>query len=311
VTFTNVPVGSGYTVTATKNTVSGTNTATVTASTTTPVTVSLPTGTLDATVRYGGVLNASGATITVTGGPNAVSVSGTTNGSGVFTDTLPAGTAATYTITATKAGQSASTTFTLPSGGSTATVSLDLPVGTLNATVRWGAAGPFSNGAAITVTGGPVGGTIATGATNASGLYTNASLPAGTGTYTVATTKGSASTSGTFSIASGGAVANVTLTLPVRSTVRFTVRNNAAALVGAGVPVTMTGGPEGLSYSGTTNASSQVSFTNVPAATNTYVAKAWNCASTAGKSRTNTITVTTGATVQSFTLQYNSNTCPP
>ena len=43
----------------------------------------------------------------------------------------------------------------------------------------------------------------------------------------------------------------------------------------------MTGGPEGLVYSGTTNSSSQVSFTDVPASSDTYVAKAWNCSSTA------------------------------
>ena len=178
--------------------------------------------------------------------------------------------------------------------------------------MRWGAAGPFSNAAGVSVSGGPNGGAVASGLTNVSGLYSYTTLPAGTGTYTATATKGTASvTSSTFSIASSGAVANVTITLPVRSTVRFTVRDNTGTNVGAGVPVTMTGGPEGLSYSGTTNASSQVDFTNVPASTNTYVAKAWNCASTAGKSRTNTITVTSGATVQSFTLQYNSNTCPP
>ncbi|WP_181813692.1 hypothetical protein [Gaiella occulta] len=311
VTFLNVPVGSGYTITATKNGVSGSSTASVAANATTNVVVALPTGTLDATVTYGGVLAASGATITVSGGPNAVSVSGTTNASGVFSDTLPAGTTASYTITATKAGQSVSGTFTLPANGSTAALTLNLPVGTVNATVRWGSAGPFSNGAAITVSGGPVGGTVASGSTNASGSYSNTSLPAGTGTYTIQATKGAAGASTTFTIPSSGSTATVTLTLPVRATVLFTVKNNKGTNVGAGVPVTMTGGPEGLSYSGTTNASGQVSFTNVPAASDTYVAKAWNCASTAGKSRTNTITVTSGTTTQSFTLQYNSNTCPP
>jgi hypothetical protein len=61
-----------------------------------------------------------------------------------------------------------------------------------------------------------------------------------------------------------------------------------------------------------TNSSSQVTFTNVPAGTDVYVAKAWNCASTTGKSRTNSaLVITTGATNQPVTLQYNSNTCPP
>lgn len=312
VTFSNVPVGSGYTITVAKSGVSATGTATVTANTTTPVTVNLPTGTMNLTVKYGGVLNASSAAVTITGGPNSVSASGTTNASGFFTDPLPAGNATTYTVTATKAGQSVSTTFTLPTNGSVANVTLNLPVGTMNATVRWGAAGPFSNGAAITVTGGPLGGTVDTGTTNASGFYSDSALPAGTGTYTVSVTKGTASTSTTFTLPSSGSVANVTLTLPVRSSVVFTVKNNVGTNVGAGASVTMTGGPEGLTYSGTTNASSQVTFTNVPASTNTYVAKAWNCASAAGKSRTNAaLTITSGATAQAVTLQYNSNTCPP
>ncbi len=314
-TFLNVPVGSGYTVTATKNTVTASSSVgAVVANQTTNVTVNMPTGTVNVTVRYGGVLAADTASVTISGGPNSLApFSSNTSSSGVLTDVLPAGTSATYTITASKAGQSsASQTFTLPANSSVANVTLDLPVGTVNATVRWGAAGPFSNGAAITVTGGPQGGSIASGSTNASGAYSNTSLPAGTGAYTIQATKGTGSASTTFTIPSGGSVATATLTLPVRSTVRFTVKNSSGTNVGAGVPVTMTGGPEGLSYGPVnTNTSSQVDFTNVPATSNTYVAKAWNCAQSGSKSRTNTITVTAGATVQSFTLQYNSGTCPP
>jgi type II secretory pathway pseudopilin PulG len=311
VTFSNVVAGSGYTVTATKAGVSGTASATVVASTTTPVAVALPTGTVNATVKWGGSLAASGATLSITGGPNSVNLTGlTANASGIYSTTLPAGSATTYTITATKAGQSTSTTFTLPTNGSVATVSLNLPVGTVNATVRWGAAGAFSNGATITITGGPEGSTIS-GTTNASGVYSNALMPAGTGTYTITATKGTATVNTTFTIASSGAVANVNLTLPIRTSVVVTVQNSAGAGIGAGASVTLIGGAEGLTFSGTTNASSQVTFTNVPASTNTYTAKGWNCATSGSKSNTSTVTVTTGATAQAVTLKFNSATCPP
>jgi len=312
VTFSNVPIGSGYTITATKSSVSGTASATVVADTTTAVPVALPAGTLNATVKWGGSLAASGASISIKDGPNAVNLTGlTANASGVYSATLAAGSATAYTIVATKAGQSVSATFTLTSNGSVATVSLNLPIGTLNATVRWGAAGPFSNGATITITGGPEGSTIS-GTTNAGGIYSNTLMPAGTGTYTITATRGAATAGTTFTIASSGAVSNVTLTFPIRSSVVITVKNNLGTTVGAGAGVTLVGGAEGLAFSGTTNASGQVTFTNVPAATNIYVAKAWNCASAAGKSRTNNaLTITSGAIAQAVTMQYNSSTCPP
>jgi len=311
VTFSNVVAGSGYTVTAAKSGISGTASATVVASTTSPVTVALPAGVVNASVKWGGSLGASGATLTITGGPNAVNLTGlTADASGAYSATLPAGNATAYTITATKAGQTVSSTFTLPSNGSVATGNLNLPVGTVNATVRWGAAGNFSNGATISITGGPEGSTI-TGTTNASGLYTNALMPAGTGTYTITATKGTASASTTFTIASSGAIANVTLTLPIRTSVVVSVQNSSGASVGAGASVTLIGGAEGLTFSGTTNASGQVTFTNVPASTNTYTAKGWNCATAGSKSQTLTVTVTTGATAQAVTLKFNSATCPP
>jgi len=311
VTFSNVPVGSGYTIRATKSSVSGTASATVVADTTTAVPVALPAGTLNATVKWGGSLAASGASITITNGPNAVNLAGlTANASGVYSATLAAGNATAYTIVATKAGQSASTTFTLTSSGSVANVTVNLPVGTLNATVRWGTAGPFSNGATIAITGGPEASTIS--GTTSGGVYSNTVMPAGTGTYTITATRGAASATATFTIASSGAVANVTFTFPIRSSVLITVKDNTSATVGAGAGVTLVGGAEGLTFSGTTNASGQVTFTFVPATTDTYVAKAWNCASTKGKSLTNSaVTITSGATAQAVTLKYNSNTCPP
>jgi len=311
VTFTNVVAGSGYTVTAVRSGITGTASASIVASTTSPVTVALPAGVVNANVKWGGSLAASGATLTITGGPNAVNLTGlTADASGAYSANLPAGNGTSYTITAAKAGQTVSSSFTLPSNGSIATGNLNLPVGTVNATVRWGAAGSFSNGATISITGGPEGSTI-TGTTNASGLYTNALMPAGTGTYTITATKGAATVSTTFTIASSGAVANVTLALPIRTSVVVTVQNSAGASVGAGASVTLIGGAEGLTFSGTTNSSGQVTFTNVPASTDIYTAKGWNCATSGSKSKTLAVTVTTGATAQAVTLKFNSATCPP
>ena len=223
VTFTTVPSGSGYTVTATKNSVSAAVAATITTGTTTNKTVDLPTGTVNVTVKYGGVLAADTASVTISGGPNALPAgSSNTNSGGVLSGVLPAGNATTYTITASKAGQTtAAQTFTLPANGSVANVTLNLPVGKVNVTARWGTAGPFAGGAAVAVSGGPNGGAPASGTTDASGLYSYSALPAGTGSYTAQVSQGAASaTSSTFSIPSSGSVANVTVTLPVRSTVR-------------------------------------------------------------------------------------------
>jgi type II secretory pathway pseudopilin PulG len=326
VDFVNVPVGSGYVVTSTKNGVSANQTVNVATGTNT-VTVNLPTGSATITVLWGGVLPMKSCSncVTISGGPNGMpATTYSTNASGVVSiATLAAGSSTAYNVTAAKAGQTAAGTFTLPSGGSTASVSLTMPVGTVNATVRWGATGPLSNGASITITGGPEGGTIATGATNASGAYSNTTLPAGTGTYTIQATKAGVTASSTFTIPSGGSTATPTVTFATR-TVVVTVRNGSAALVGAyngtfpactastaGACVSFTGGPEGQSLLGSTNGSSQVTFTNMPISGTTFTAKAWNCGASGSKSRTSTVTVVSGGGSQAVTLQFNVATCPP
>jgi type II secretory pathway pseudopilin PulG len=324
VNFVNVPIGSGYVVTATKNGVSANQTVNV-ATGTNSVTVNLPTGTATITVLWGGVLPMKSCSncVTISGGPNGMAgTSYSTNASGVATATLAAGSSTTYDVSATRGGQTASGTFTLPSGGSTASVSLTMPVGTVDAVVRWGATGPLANGASITITGGPEGGTIATGSTDASGAYSNSGLPAGTGTYTIQATKGGTSASSTFTIASGGATATPTVTLATR-TVVITVRYNSGTNVGAyngtfpactasttGACVSLTGGPEGQSLLGATDGSSQVTFTDVPRSTTTFTAKGWNCGPSGGTRKSRTTTVNT-STTGSVTLTFSSTTCPP
>lgn len=183
VTFVNVPAGSGYTVTVRKNGIAGSSPATVTAGATANVTVSLPVGTVNATVRYG-TLPATGAAITVTGGPNAISITGTTTGSGTYSDSIPAGNSSTYTITASKAGRSVSTTFTLPADGSVANVTLAMPVRTtLTVRVEDGDGDP-SPGASVTITGGPEN-VANSGTANGSGRVSFTNVPAGSTPYTL------------------------------------------------------------------------------------------------------------------------------
>ena len=294
-----VPAGTtSYTVTATKGGQSASTTATVSAGSTTNVSLALPTGTVSATVTWAGT-NTSGATVTLTGGPQSVNVSGTTNGSGVVTFTnVPAGSG--YTVTATKSGQSASASASV-TGGSTTNVSVALPTGSILATVTWG--GTNVNGATVTLTGGPQSVNVS-GTTNSSGQVTFTNVPAGSG-YSLAATKSGQSGSNTASV-TGGSTTNVTITLPTGSltvtAVRSGVNQNAAT-------VTVTGGPQSVSLSGTTNSSGVVTFTNVPVGS-PYTVKAYKCSVSSPRSATNTsVGVASGS--NAVTMTFSSGTCPP
>jgi type II secretory pathway pseudopilin PulG len=133
VTFSNVPSGGNYTVTATKSGQSATpqTAVAVTTGATTNVAMTLPTGTLRVRVRRSGI-NQSAATVKVTLGPNNVSLTGTTlsDGTGLaIFNNVPIGTG--YTIKAYKcagvdpeSGQL--TGQTVPAGTTTIIVSFTL-----------------------------------------------------------------------------------------------------------------------------------------------------------------------------------------
>ena len=70
VTFASVPAGTGYTVTASKSGQSASASASVGDGQTTSVSLALPIGTVIATVTWAG-LAVSGATVTLSGGPQA------------------------------------------------------------------------------------------------------------------------------------------------------------------------------------------------------------------------------------------------
>jgi type II secretory pathway pseudopilin PulG len=179
VSFSGVPSGAGYTVTATKSGQSATpQTISVATGSATNVTMNLPTGSLLVQVRWAG-LNVNGASVQVTGGPNSVNVTQTTPASGNVTFTnLPAGSG--YTVTATRSGENASTTATVPAG-STGTVTLNLPTATLTVNVKRGSTN--QNGATVNLSLGPMGINV-TGTTNSSGNVTFTNVPVGTG-YTL------------------------------------------------------------------------------------------------------------------------------
>jgi prepilin-type N-terminal cleavage/methylation domain-containing protein len=179
VTFSNVPSGAGYTVTATKGGQSATpQTISVTTGSTTNVTMSLPAGSLAVLVRWAGA-NVNGATVTVTGGPQSVNLTLTTGASGLvtFPDLAPG---SGYNVTATKSGQNASGTATI-SAGSTTNLTLNLPTATLTVNVK--RSGANVNGATVTLTLGPMNITV-TATTNSSGNATFSNVPVGTG-YTI------------------------------------------------------------------------------------------------------------------------------
>ena len=179
-----------------------------------------PTGDITVNVKQLGV-NTAGAAITVTGGPNNMTVSGgPTDASGNATVSVPAGSG--YTVTATKAGQSANTTAAV-TVGSTTNVALSLPnppTGALDVNVTQLALAV--SGATVTVTGGPwsISQTLTTGA---SGQVTFPAVPGGTG-YTVTATKGSDTANVTTSVTAGSTTtANVALPNPPAGSVQATV----------------------------------------------------------------------------------------
>jgi type II secretory pathway pseudopilin PulG len=295
-TFVNVPPGSGYSVTATKSGQSASQTGiSVTAGGTADVTINLPTGSVVATVNSGGVVQ-SGATVVLSGGPMGLSVSGTTNGSGQVTFVnVPAGTGYTVTGSVGSASRSVSTSVT---GGSTTNVTITLA--SLVVTVNSG--GQTQASATVTLSGGPAGLNVS-GTSNGSGQVTFLNVPTGSG-YTASATKAGASGSTSVTISNGSNTATVTL-----PSVTVTVRRSSGS-TDSGATVTLTGGPAGISLSGTSNGSGVVVFTNVPAGSG-YTIKAWHCSiSSTSKSRTLT-SVTVAAGSNNVTAQFNSSTCPP
>lgn len=142
-----------------------------------------PSGNVNVTVTWGGS-PAPGATVTLSGGPYALSpVTGTTNAAGqvVFTN-VPSG--GGYTVTATKSGQSATPQTISVTTGLPTNVTMTLPTATLIVRVRQGVGGPNVPGATVKVQLGPNNVSLTGTPTNSFGRWTFNNVPIGTG-YTI------------------------------------------------------------------------------------------------------------------------------
>jgi hypothetical protein len=297
VTFANVPSGTTtYSVTATKGgqSASASPNPTITTGATTNAAITLPnppTGTVAVTVNWGGS-PASGASVTLSGGPYSISVSGTTSGSGQVTFVnIPAGSG--YSLTATKAGESASSSPTV-TAGSTTNATLNLPTGTLVVTVTQ--SGSPLSGATVDVVGGP-NGESRSGTTNGSGQATFSSLPAGATAYTVTASSGAQSASASATI-TAGSTTSTSIVLPAPPLGDLVATADWAGLPAAGATITLTGGPATVNLSGTADSSGQVTFINLPQGGGYTLTVAKN----SGTGTTTGITVGSGTNYASVSL---------
>lgn len=252
-TFTNLPSGAEtYAIDALKLYATGATTAVVTTGSTTTVTINLPDppiGNIRAHVTWLGSA-VVGASVRVTGGPGAVDQTLSTDGAGdaVFLD-LPSGVG--YTVEVTKNGIVSTQSGVSISTGATTVVNFTMPTATLTVNVTW-AGQHIGSGGAVTVTGGPMGGSYA-GSTNSSGVATITVPRSATDAYTVAASKSGGSGSTTVATIPGAtASANIAFT----QVGTITVTATWASLFSAAANVSITGGPiSGVTYgTGTTTA---------------------------------------------------------
>ncbi len=307
-TFTSLPSGTdqyNITVTDAAGNVTGSGTAIIATGATTTSNIALadpPFGTIHALVQAGGV-NVSGATVVVTGGPYpGFTRTLNTNSSGVadFTNAIPAGSG--YTVTATK-GTSANQSSVNVTAGTTTNVTIPLPTATLTVTATWAGASIGSGTNNVTVTGGPGGGTY-TGSTIGSGVAT-ITVPQTTTAYpyTVNVSKNGGSGSSTVtSVPAGGA--STTIAFTQVGTINVTTTWAGAASSGAAVSIT--GGPMGGTYTGTTNASGVASIT-VPTSATAYSVSAVKTGVTVTGSVASVATGSTNNLSLSFTVTFTIN----
>ena len=256
--------------------------------------------TLAVTVTQGG-LPAAGAAVSITGGPDAINISGTADSNGFIAFDVPAGNG--YIASATKLGQSASQTGISAPAGLTTPVSLSLlpPVGSIVATVTW--AGSPAAGKTVKLTGGPSGVNL-TGTTNGVGQVTFINLTPGSGYVVTADPTPGFNISQTASV-TAASTTPVTLALP---TANLTVNVKRSGVNQSAATVRLTGGPMGITVTGTTNTSGNVTFTNVPVGSG-YTVKAWKCSVSNPKSGQNTaVSVPSGGTT--VNISFTLNTCP-
>jgi Tfp pilus assembly protein PilV len=244
---------------------------------------------------------AAGAAVSIAGGPESIDVSGAADANGLFALDVPAGDG--YVVSATHIGQSVSQTGVVAPAGVTTPVDLVLlpPVGSIVATVTW--AGSPAVGKTVTLLGGPDGVNLS-GVTDALGQVTFINLTPGLG-YTVTADPAPGFNIPAEATVVGGSTTPVSFTLPVAN---LTVNVKRSGSNQNNATVRLTGGPMGITVTGTTNFSGNVTFTNVPVGS-AYVVKAWKCSVSNPKSGQNTsVTVPSGGA--NVNISFSLNTCP-
>jgi hypothetical protein len=259
-------------------------------------------GAIAVTATQGGAL-AAGAAVGLAGGPDGISLSATTDASGVATFyDVPPGSG--YTVTATKGGQSGSQTASVADGATTpVTVDIPVPPGTVNATVTWN--GLPVPGATVRLVGGAVDVSAASGS-NGVASFTN--VPAGTG-YTITASKAGYSVPQTINVASG-ATTPVSLALPIGPVGSLTVNVKRNGSNQSGATVRVVGGPLGLTLTGTyAGSGGNYTFSSIPAGAG-YTLKAYDsdCSVSSPRSDQDPLTVNVGA--NTFSSVYSLSTCP-
>ncbi len=317
VLFSNVPAGSGYTLSAVKSGQTGTASPTVVGATTTTAPVSMPTLSLVATITWVGA-NVSGATVTLSGGPlSLAATSATTSGPGQVTFTnVPRGSG--YTLTASKNGQATTLTSQTFTTAPTTSVGVALPTGTIAVNAAtW--AGRAAGSALVTITGGPSG-TSYSGTTDASGIV-NVTVPATTATYpyTVTVTKNGGTGTATVTTLASGATATVTPVITPVKTLTLTIQAGGSTQLNKPITLSITGGPNGTAlaapaYGGayTTSATGTIAI-SLPSGSGNYTVKAYvtGCSGSTNRSNNAGTSVSAGAGTPTATINMTSSTCAP
>lgn len=330
-TFSGVPVGTAYSLTASKSGVTGSIASQTVSASPTNATLQLAEGSLTAVVTQGG-LAAPNAQVTVSGGPFAIAATNRTtdaSGQAVFSGLAPG---AGYTVQTSRLGVTDVQTVTVDQGPTTTPLNVALaapPSAEVTVNVTW--AGVAIPGAKVRLFSTSLGYDQTVNATDASGNAVFPSVPAG-GPYTVEASKSGASSTNTAVTVVSPTTPTVSMTLPTKNvTVRVLKGTNTSCgspasssrcWLSTDVELVLSGGPNGttLTYTGTTSSTGLLTIAVPTAPSGSFTVKGSlsptsPCPMPGGSSSnrstgSTTITLSAGASPTSLDVKFNSSTCP-
>lgn len=271
--FTGIPVGTGYTVSATYGSTIQVTGQTVVKNTRTDVLLTIPAGTLKVTVQNNLGVPVAGAPVTLATTNGITAPPGTTATDGTYSFNLPAATGA-YKVTATAGAGTITSSSQTVTNGSTTNVTLTMPANSVQVNVKNQSSTGLKN-ATVTLTG--PNSYSSTQVTPSSGTVTFTNVPAGASAYSVVATLGAGTATAPSVIVNAPPAGQTVVNLSIQTgTISTTVKLGAATYNGAAVTVT---GPNGFTASGTTAGAGIVTFTNVPSGGSYTVATALGAAS--------------------------------